>query len=595
MATKLKIKRSTVSGVVPTTVDIDTAELAVNLADKKLFTSNGTAVLELGSNLTNLSVTGNATLAGVIANGSLGTSGHVLHSNGTSTYWAADDQGVTSVATGDGLTGGPITATGTVSVLANNGITANATGLFVGQGTGTVVNATGVHVNASYIATIAANSATGSLTNVFTVGTAAYFVANGNLGIGTNTPNYRLHVYNSNTTAKDMAVFGSAGGDSTVYHQTTNGTAIFAVDSFGPTSAARFPFITVRSFNSNATGGDTGGYPVLKFERYAGNNSLGAATPASQIISSIQSFGSNTTSALTATAIGSIAEATFTTGAQAALRFQTANTSGLFERMRITSNGDVGIGNSTPTHKLRVEGSISLSEAFVANNSNGISGQVLTSNGTGVYWSTLAGVNTAAQYSWTNTHTFNANITISDTSDIVMQPGAGLSANGSLGTTGQVLSSNGTSVYWATPSGGGATLTANNTDTQTFYIPMANTTSGTWSNAVVSTTKMYFVPSSGTLSATEFVSLSDISKKTNVKQIEDASAVVDMIRGVEFVWKDTGSHSAGVIAQELEQVLPDLVLTDKAGIKSVNYAGIIGYLIEAIKEQGERIRQLESR
>jgi trimeric autotransporter adhesin len=98
-------------------------------------------------------------ITAVSSNGSLGTAGHTLHSNGTSTYWAADDQGVTSVATGNGLTGGTITTTGTVSVLANNGIIANSTGLFVHANTGLVVNATGLYVNADYIGTLTANSA----------------------------------------------------------------------------------------------------------------------------------------------------------------------------------------------------------------------------------------------------------------------------------------------------------------------------------------------------------------------------------------------------------------------------------------------------
>ena len=50
-------------------------------------------------------------------------------------------------------------------------------------------------------------------------------------------------------------------------------------------------------------------------------------------------------------------------------------------------------------------------------------------------------INTAAQYSWTNTQTWNANVTIATT--------AGLIANGGIGTAGQVLHSNGTSVYWS--------------------------------------------------------------------------------------------------------------------------------------------------
>lgn len=93
MATKIQIKRSSVSGVVPTTGDIGVGELAVNLPDRKIYTANATAVFELGSNLTNLSVTGNTTIVGLIANGSLGSAGQVLHTNGTTVYWDTDDTG----------------------------------------------------------------------------------------------------------------------------------------------------------------------------------------------------------------------------------------------------------------------------------------------------------------------------------------------------------------------------------------------------------------------------------------------------------------------------------------------------------------------
>lgn len=93
MPTKFQVKRNSVSGIVPTTGDISPGELAINLADRKLFTANATAVFELGSNLTNLSVTGNTTIAGLIANGSLGSAGQVLHTNGTTVYWDTDDTG----------------------------------------------------------------------------------------------------------------------------------------------------------------------------------------------------------------------------------------------------------------------------------------------------------------------------------------------------------------------------------------------------------------------------------------------------------------------------------------------------------------------
>ena len=124
------------------------------------------------------------------------------------------------------------------------------------------------------------------------------------------------------------------------------------------------------------------------------------------------------------------------------------------------ANGNVGIGNSSPAHKLRVEGTSSLAGALEANGTLGTAGQVLTSNSGGIYWSTVSGVNTAAQYSWTNTHTFNANLTIAATSELIIANGAGIEANGTLGTAGQVLTSNSTGVYWSTVSGGGSVNTA---------------------------------------------------------------------------------------------------------------------------------------
>lgn len=58
---RIQHKRSTVSGVVPTTSDVLAGELGINLVDRKLYTSNGSTVFELGSNLTSLSV-GNTTV-----------------------------------------------------------------------------------------------------------------------------------------------------------------------------------------------------------------------------------------------------------------------------------------------------------------------------------------------------------------------------------------------------------------------------------------------------------------------------------------------------------------------------------------------------
>lgn len=95
--------------------------------------------------------------------------------------------------------------------------------------------------------------------------------------------------------------------------------------------------------------------------------------------------------------------------------------------------------------------------------------------------------------------------------------GGTINVGGSPGTAGQVLTSNGTgqAPYWSSSSGASVALNANTTDTQTFYLPMANTTTGSWTNGVVATTKMSFVPSTGVLTVTG-VNATSISVGANV-------------------------------------------------------------------------------
>jgi len=98
---------------------------------------------------------------------------------------------------------------------------------------------------------------------------------------------------------------------------------------------------------------------------------------------------------------------------------------------------------------------------------------------------------------------------------------------------------------------------------------------------------------SGVATAQDFDSLSDINFKENVNTVDAALDKVNQLRGVSFNWKESGEASYGVIAQELESVLPELVHGDNP--KRVNYNGIIGVLIESIKELSERVNDLENK
>jgi len=100
------------------------------------------------------------------------------------------------------------------------------------------------------------------------------------------------------------------------------------------------------------------------------------------------------------------------------------------------------------------------------------------------------------------------------------------------------------------------------------------------------------VVSSGIVTAQDFDSLSDINFKENVTTVNNALLKVEQLRGVKFDWKESGTPSYGVIAQELEQVLPELVHGNDP--KTVNYNGIIGVLIEAIKELKAEVEELKN-
>ena len=96
----------------------------------------------------------------------------------------------------------------------------------------------------------------------------------------------------------------------------------------------------------------------------------------------------------------------------------------------------------------------------------------------------------------------------------------------------------------------------------------------------------------GVVTATDFNSASDINLKENIKTIENSLNTIEQLRGVTFNWKENQKPSLGVIAQEVQEILPELV--NNGTIKSVNYNGIIGVLIEAVKELKKEVEELKN-
>jgi hypothetical protein len=132
-----------------------------------------------------------------------------------------------------------------------------------------------------------------------------------------------------------------------------------------------------------------------------------------------------------------------------------------------------------------------------------------------------------------------------------------------------------------------------------FKVPFANTTASTTGNYGLlqdSTATFTYNPSTNVLEAGTFNTTSDISLKENICTFENAMDVVAGLRGVRFTWKKNGIKTVGLIAQEVEKVLPELVGENvDTGIKSVSYANMVAVLIEAVKELKAEIEELKKR
>lgn len=129
----------------------------------------------------------------------------------------------------------------------------------------------------------------------------------------------------------------------------------------------------------------------------------------------------------------------------------------------------------------------------------------------------------------------------------------------------------------------------------TYYPQLSTITTGTLAISRTSSTKLYYNPNSGTLNSTTFNSLSDEREKTNISIISNGLEIVENLRGVTFEWLDDSGPSAGLIAQDVERWLPQLVGQNTDGVKNLNYSGIIGVLVEAVKTLSDRVKALESK
>ena len=210
--------------------------------------------------------------------------------------------------------------------------------------------------------------------------------------------------------------------------------------------------------------------------------------------------------------------------------------------------------------------------------------------------------NTAALYAGT------ANGTLADFRDRYL---GSLSAAPTLSTSGSALqkgmlyfdsSTNEMRVYsgstWAAPAAPASNIQISPTNTggnSSLSYPLLVNNYGTSVGTQVHATTLTYNGLTGTLNSTHFNNLSDISLKTDIKPLSNSIITLKTLAPKSFTWKSSGIKDYGLIAQEVEAVLPELVETSTNGIKSVSYISIIALLLNAVVELDAEVKLLKAK
>jgi hypothetical protein len=410
-------------------------------------------------------------------------------------------------------------------------------------------------------------------------GTAFIVSPTGSIGIGTTIPEYKLTITNNAlpTTGLTHAIADFTGG-------IDGYTQLNIRNSFAGASASADLIATAD------TGSDTTNFIDL------GINNSAFSSGSWTINEALDGY--------LYTSDGSLSIGIATSNTAKYLSFFVGGVLSANEQVRINQTG-VGIGSTQPTVKLDVVGNVKASGIITASSFTGnLTGTATTANNVS---STInintSGIITASSFTGNLTGTAttanNVSSTINiNTSGIITASsftgnltGTATTANNvsstiNINTSGIITASSfvgnltGTATTATTALGFSTTASINTSGIITSSSFVGNLTgTATTANNVSSTIN---INTSGIITATDFNSTSDINLKTNIQQIEDSLSKVIKISGVTFDWKDSNRSSAGVIAQEVEKVLPQLVNGEE--IKTVNYNGVIGALVEAVKE-----------
>lgn len=263
------------------------------------------------------------------------------------------------------------------------------------------------------------------------------------------------------------------------------------------------------------------------------------------------------------------------TASTAELNYCTGVTSAIQTQL----NAKAALAGATFTGTVKVTNGDFWNYGYGGNNNRG----VFYGNSTGTQY--LQNINDA----WNVTGSFTAAGAIVSDSTI--------SSTGSISTNG-VFVAGATGQY-------GYTQYCRSTDGATYWLVGAlqtgtNPLGGFYNHATASvamslngtTNAATFISS---VTATDFIISSDARLKDNVRRLEHTGYTIEHLNGYSFDLKTTGKKSIGFIAQEVQQVLPELVHENEDGFLAVSYSQVVAVLVEEVKSLRARVFALEAR
>ena len=406
-------------------------------------------------------------------------------------------------------------------------------------------------------------------------------LTSGNVGIGTTSPAQKLHIKDTNNPASpngSVIIEGQRDGtanlmelrardNSSTSSALPNGQGgIIRMNGFDGTDFEEMAFIGYQADGAAVADGDApsrlifgtttdGSGATTEKMRLdnAGRLGLGTTSPSYKLHLDAASDGINI-SGSSAFVRWNSGDMQIRNAGSYSMAFDTYDGSALTEKMTIDTSGNVGINRTSPSDKLDINGTISLK-----NNSATDAHYIHMPRGGGITF-----------YGDANQHhgIFSRNQSNSAADDIMISTYGALYVD---------LDSN-----------------DNNSASADFIVGKHNSTSNNLFNLSGETGNLTIL---GNITA--YGSPSDLRLKENIATIENPLDKVSQLRGVTFNYKEDGSKSTGLIAQELEKVLPEVVyetedINDSDNkFKAVRYGNVVGLLVEAIKELKAEVEELK--